>query len=113
MNNLIVDTNDMQFSLSALLVYGMVYFFVTVISIGTASPSGPFIPMVLCGAAWGRALGLVMNTRNVQLYAVMGGAASLTGFTRMPMAITSMFLEVTGNTVYSAPLFIVNTIARD
>jgi CBS domain-containing protein len=111
----------MQFSAVTLLAYGAIYFAVTIVSVGTASPAGAVIPMVLIGAAWGRALGVVTRGLldyegnqhpHVRFYAIMGGAAALAGFFRLPLAVTAMVVEVTGNSVFTAPLFICCAVAK-
>jgi chloride channel 7 len=61
MNNLFADSDDMDFSLVTLLAYSIIYFIVTVLTVGTATPAGAFIPMVLVGAGYGRALGKVIR----------------------------------------------------
>jgi H+/Cl- antiporter ClcA/CBS domain-containing protein len=121
MNNLFAESDDMQFSAETLLTYGAIYFVVTLVSVGTATPAGAVMPMVLVGASWGRGLGVL--TRGVfdyegnlhphpRFYAVLGGAAALAGFFRLPLAVTAMTVEVTGNSVFTAPLLICCTIAR-
>lgn len=51
-------------------------------------PSGLFIPSLLIGAAWGRAVGMIVNqmwpnalwTRNMAKYSLIGAAAQLGKF---------------------------------
>mmetsp|Transcript_17395 Transcript_17395/g.48023 ORF Transcript_17395/g.48023 Transcript_17395/m.48023 type:complete len:643 (-) Transcript_17395:816-2744(-) len=121
LNNLFAESEDMQFSFLTLFVYGAVYFIVTCVSVGTSSPAGAVVPMILSGAAWGRAIGVMSRplfdyTGNkhphVRFFGVMGGAASLAGFFRLPMAVTALIVEMTGNTPFTAPLFLCCTIAR-
>ncbi len=61
MNNLFADSDDMDFSLITLILYSLVYFMVTFLTVGTATPAGAFIPMVLVGAGYGRALGKIVR----------------------------------------------------
>lgn len=61
MNNLFADSMVMQFSMITLLVYSAAYFALTTLTVGTATPSGAFIPMVLVGASFGRALGVLVR----------------------------------------------------
>ncbi len=102
MNNLFAESGDMGLSVVTLLVYGAVCFGVTAVAVGTASPAGAVMPMVLAGAAWGRALGAGAGGLfdyegnrhpHVRFYAVMGGAAALAGFFRLPLAVTAMMVE--------------------
>jgi len=121
LNNLFAVSDDMHFSVPTLLVYGLALFAIACVAVGTSAPGGAAGAILLCGAALGRAVGMVVrpwfdfpgNTQpHVRFFAVMGGAAASAGFFRLPLAVTAMVVEMTGDTAYVAPMFICCTIAR-
>ena len=61
LNNLFSASDDMHFGPTTLFVYGCLYFIITALSVGTATPCGAFIPIVLVGASFGRLLGLLVR----------------------------------------------------
>ncbi len=61
LNNLFSATDDMQFSGGTLFTYGFLYFVIAAFSVGTATPSGAFMPMMLVGSSFGRLVGLLVQ----------------------------------------------------
>jgi hypothetical protein len=74
---------------------------------GLAVPMGNFIPSMVIGSLFGRILGELlqktdMNVCNAGVYAMVGSAAMLGGFTHMTIAIVCLLVEA-GHDIYLTP----------
>jgi chloride channel 7 len=83
----------------------------TLLTFGSAIPVGLFIPNILAGACLGRAgaqalIGAGYNLRP-DVYALMGAAGALAGFSRMTISLAVIFLEITNNVYMLLPLMLV------
>jgi len=94
-----------------LIITWFIIFTCTILTFGTAIPVGLFIPNILAGACLGRAVGQAMLDAGYDIhpgvYALMGAAGSLAGFSRMTMSLAVIFLEITNNMYLLLPLMLV------
>lgn len=108
------------YSARTLLTFVIPYFFLACWTYGLKVPSGLFIPSLLIGAAWGRLVGVILNTiladsdwtKDIEKYSLIGAAAQLGGTVRMTISLTVILIEATGNISYSLPLMAVLLIAK-
>lgn len=98
------DESFQDFDFSVLIIFGLVFGFLTCIVFGLSVPSGVFIPVLLTGAALGRLAGQGLDLAtgaalhlNAGMYATLGAAALLGGVTRMVISLTVILVEATGN----------------
>lgn len=91
-------SNDL-FSVQSLLVFGGIYYFSGIGIIGVAIPYGLFVPHMLFGAVlgqlFGKAAGAALGEDQVApvgVYALVGMAGALAGFTRTTIALTVVLL---------------------
>eukprot|EP00746_Dinoflagellata_sp_MGD_P145691 gnl/MRDRNA2_/MRDRNA2_78268_c0_seq1.p1 gnl/MRDRNA2_/MRDRNA2_78268_c0~~gnl/MRDRNA2_/MRDRNA2_78268_c0_seq1.p1 ORF type:complete len:1042 (+),score=161.10 gnl/MRDRNA2_/MRDRNA2_78268_c0_seq1:132-3257(+) len=107
-----------NFELSGLLAAGFITYVLTLLTFGSAIPAGLFIPNILAGACFGRAVGehlaIVMPHLDVHpgVYALMGAAGMLAGFSRMTVSLTMILLEITCNMNLIMPLMLCIMIAK-
>ena len=114
-----VDGTDyVTFQASALMLFGIPYFFMAAICAGVMAPVGLFVPTLLAGAAFGRAVGHILNVAfagyvtDAGTYALMGAAALMGGMSRLTIAGTVILLEASGNSAYLLPLMLVFACSR-
>jgi chloride channel 2 len=93
----------------SLLVFSIVKFIVTILSISCPVPCGVFIPTFTCGAVLGRLFGYIVNiafsTQHIGLYAVVG-AASFTASVTHTVSIAVIVFELTGQIHYLIPMLV-------
>lgn len=108
------------YAATTLILFVIPYFFLACWTYGLKVPSGLFIPSFVIGAAWGRLVGVVLNTiladsdwtKDIEKYSLIGAAAQLGGTVRMTISLTVILIEATGNISYSLPLMAVLLIAK-
>ncbi|KAL2634106.1 hypothetical protein R1flu_005585 [Riccia fluitans] len=92
-----------EFRKSSLLIYLACSYFLAVITYGIAVPSGLFVPAILCGATYGRLVGMLMgpiageDSLDEGVYALLGAASFLGGSMRMTVSLCIILLELTNN----------------
>lgn len=104
-------------------------FFLTCLTYGLSVPAGVLMPTMVCGALFGRAVGLVVQSIQLHnaesafflkvcppsdgsggqcvtpgVYALVGAAAALTGVTRMTVSCVVIVCEFTGALTYIIPI---------
>ncbi|XP_063362160.1 H(+)/Cl(-) exchange transporter 7 [Cydia amplana] len=86
---------------------------------GLVVSSGLFIPNLLCGAAWGRLLAILIQLMapentiiNPGKYALVGAAAQLGGVVRMTISLTVIIIETTGQISNALPIIITLVVAK-
>eukprot|EP00300_Choanocystis_sp_HF-7_P037728 c5401_g1_i1.p1 GENE.c5401_g1_i1~~c5401_g1_i1.p1 ORF type:complete len:776 (+),score=166.70 c5401_g1_i1:130-2457(+) len=95
---------------------------------GTKVPVGVFVPSIAAGACLGRAVGAtfayVIDKQNpavcnghvacidTMLYALLGGAALLTGVTRITVSCVVIMFEITGDVNFLIPVMITVLVAK-
>jgi chloride channel 3/4/5 len=107
------EPSGMDHHMYMLFVAGICKFFLALITFGSMVPAGMFIPPLVIGACFGRVLGFLMmrlhgaigntfvfsvclpNTQCVHpsIYALIGAAGVLGGFTRMTVSLTVILFE--------------------
>lgn len=101
--NLFSSEQVNEYSPSSLMVFFCFFFILAVITYGISVPSGLFVPSILCGAAYGRLVGMLMTsiTGNIDIkegtYALLGAASFLAGAMRMTVSMCVILLELTNN----------------
>mmetsp|Transcript_32979 Transcript_32979/g.105233 ORF Transcript_32979/g.105233 Transcript_32979/m.105233 type:complete len:611 (+) Transcript_32979:801-2633(+) len=106
------------FSFQALALHFATTSLFACVTYGLHVPSGLFLPSILCGATFGRLVGLAVvpsifkhNTRRnlarvVQDLTVAGGIAGLAGTTRMTVSIVAIFLSTILDGTHVVPVFV-------
>ncbi|CAK0796052.1 unnamed protein product [Prorocentrum cordatum] len=102
---------DEHFSLGSLgsVFVGHLYFLLAMGVSGLSIPMGAFVPTMLIGAVAGRFTGEALvgrGTSHPGLYALVGSAAMLSGFTRMTIAIVMLLVEATRDLSAMLPLML-------
>ncbi|XP_063380868.1 H(+)/Cl(-) exchange transporter 7 [Cydia fagiglandana] len=103
----------------SILVFVSCYFLLSAWTFGLAVSSGLFIPNLLCGAAWGRLLAILIQLMapkntiiNPGKYALVGAAAQLGGVVRMTISLTVIIIETTGQISNALPIIITLVVAK-
>jgi len=100
---------------SLILCYAII-FGTTIITFGSAIPVGLFIPNILAGACFGRAVGQAFLEIGADIrpdvYALMGAAGALAGFSRMTISLAVIFVEITNNTYLGLPLMLTIMVSK-
>lgn len=100
----------------------IVTYVLTLMTYGCGIPAGLFIPNIMIGACFGRAVGILVKNVvadidpsihvNPGVYALIGSAAMLAGFTRMTMSLAVIVLEITTDMFMTLPIMMVITVAK-
>lgn len=107
-------------NLDSLVYFAVVYYVMSVWTYGLSVSGGLFIPCLVTGAAWGRLVGLSLETFfphadwcvDPGKYALVGAAAQLGGVVRMTISLTIIMIEATGNISFGLPLMITLIMAK-
>jgi len=110
-------TDPSAFQNRTLVSIGFVFFVLTLITFGTAIPSGIFTPITLVGAALGGACGNLFHDAideeiSPSTFALLGMAALLAGVQRSTTSVAIILVEGTGQVKILIPVIIVVVIAR-
>jgi len=103
---------------SHLAVAFVLIFCLTLITYGCTIPAGLFIPNIMCGACFGRIVGQLVlqwfpnSGAHPGVYALMGAAGMLGGFSRMTVSLAVIVLEITTNMLLVIPIMLVIMTAR-
>lgn len=93
----------------------LIYVF-TLLTYGLSIPAGLFIPNIMVGACVGRFLGQILNDNLYEVhpgvYALVGAAGMLAGFSRMTVSLAVIVLEITTNMRLVLPLMLVIMLAK-
>ncbi|KAF8975353.1 hypothetical protein BGZ46_009194, partial [Entomortierella lignicola] len=104
----------------------------TILTFGLAIPAGIFMPSMVIGALFGRALGMIVQAWQINhpgfwifascqpdvpcvtpgSYAMVGAAAFMGGVTRMTVSLVIIMFELTGALTYVLPIMIVVMISK-
>ena len=100
-----------------LLVYMTVYVVLVAWVYGAYVPGGLFVPSIVIGGCYGRVVGYigeayVSSAINPGVYALLGAAGMLGGFTRLGLPVVVMLVEMTGDATYLLPIMYVATLAK-
>jgi len=98
-------------SIPSLAVVYVIVYGTTILTFGSAIPVGLFIPNILAGACLGRIMGQLLLDFGLPVhpgvYALMGAAGALGGFSRMTISLAVIFIEITNNMYLLLPLMLV------
>lgn len=106
-----------SFQQKTLIGVGLAFYFLTLITFGTAMPSGIFTPVVLSGASLGGAFGnafqmYIDNDISPSTFALLGVAAMLAGIQRSTVSAAVILVEGTGSMEILVPVIVVVVVAR-
>jgi len=106
LKNLFSRTVD-TFSYGSLCLFLVVYFPLVTVTAGLSTAAGLFVPMMLIGATFGRIIGLALHdifSRSAPIdpsvYALVGSASMMAGFSRMTISLVVILMELTENTQF-------------
>uniref|UniRef100_A0A672L5D7 Chloride channel protein n=1 Tax=Sinocyclocheilus grahami TaxID=75366 RepID=A0A672L5D7_SINGR len=109
------------FSPVTLLLFFVLYFFLSCWTYGVSVPSGLFVPSLLCGASLGHLFLFTISPNyqgnfHMQVYAgtfaLIGAAAFLGGVVRMTISLTVILIESTNEITYGLPIMITLMVAK-
>ncbi|GAB1602560.1 H(+)/Cl(-) exchange transporter 7, partial [Argonauta hians] len=107
-----------SYKVTTLLIFLVIYFFLSVWTYGLSISSGVFIPSLTIGAIWGRLLGYGCMEifphlkNNLGKYALLGAASQLGGIVRTTVSIMVILVECTGDITLGLPLMMVLIISK-
>ncbi|XP_024366703.1 putative chloride channel-like protein CLC-g [Physcomitrium patens] len=116
--NLFSKGTNGEFQFSSLFVYLTSAYSLALLTYGTAVPSGLFVPAILCGATYGRIVGMIMGSFYVNghmdegVYALLGAASFLGGSMRMTVSLCIILLELTNNLLLLPLIMLVLLISK-
>jgi len=105
------------FSYQALAVFLFFYFFMVVITSGLSLAGGLFVPMMLIGATYGRIVGKILveifpQTIDPSIYALVGCASMMSGFSRTTISLCVIVMELTESTQFLLPIMLAVMCAK-
>ncbi|XP_038061582.1 chloride transport protein 6-like [Patiria miniata] len=110
-----------KFSLQSLGIFFGLFFLLACWTYGAMVPSGLFVPCLLCGAAYGRIVGNILNEytgfANISniysgTFALIGAASFLGGVVRMTISLTVILIESTNEISYGLPIMVTLMVAK-
>ncbi|PRP78444.1 chloride channel protein [Planoprotostelium fungivorum] len=118
LKNLFSRTHEV-FTIPSLVVFLFLYFAMVVLTAGTLNAGGLFVPMMLVGATYGRLIGRLLGTVwhpeprvDPSIYALVGSAAMMSGFSRSTISLVVIVVELTGNTQFMLPIMLAVMTAK-
>lgn len=84
-------------------MFGLVWYFFTIITYGVFIPAGLFLPGIIMGGAMGRyytlfisdLFGYTAGSAEIEQNTILGSAAMLAGYCRLTYSLTVIMLETT------------------
>ncbi|EFA81710.1 chloride channel protein [Heterostelium album PN500] len=110
--------NTNRFGIPALLLFFLFYFLFAAYTAGCGISSGTFVPMIVIGASYGRAIGVIVqhifgySTIDPGAYALMGAAAFMAGVSRLTISLSVILIETTNELQYLLPLMVTVMVAK-
>eukprot|EP01124_Arcella_intermedia_P007192 TRINITY_DN14358_c0_g1_i2.p1 TRINITY_DN14358_c0_g1~~TRINITY_DN14358_c0_g1_i2.p1 ORF type:complete len:769 (-),score=170.70 TRINITY_DN14358_c0_g1_i2:99-2159(-) len=108
--------NDNTFMSHTLLIYAVLYYLLSLITLGIAAPSGLLVPCLAVGGAYGRLIGQwlqpIMSDVNVHTFALVGAASFLGGTARMTISLCVILIETTGSVQRGLPIMVTLMVAK-
>ena len=101
-----------KLTLSAIPIFFLLRYLLTVSSYGTGAPGGIFAPLLVLGSMLGLAIGQIANSFTPEIvpipavFAVVGMAAYFTAIVRAPLTGIMLIVEMTGNYSQMLPLLV-------
>lgn len=87
--NLFSSKTKREYSVASLLIFVTAFYLLAIVTYGVHCPTGLFVPAILCGAAYGRLVGMFVADMHPHhyidegTYALLGAASFLGGSMRM------------------------------
>ncbi|CAN2060281.1 unnamed protein product [Malus fusca] len=113
--NIFSTNTSAEYRPLSLLIFFVLYCILGLFTLGIAVPSGLFLPIILMGSAYGRLLGIAMQSYtsiDQGLFAVLGAASLMAGSMRMTISLCVIFLELTNNLLLLPITMIVLLISK-
>ena len=110
--NLLFYESAEAFSAISCVIAGLTIFLLLLLTFGSSTAIGIFIPLLYVGAAIGRAFGLIYKEFDVRTYAILGATASLNGVVRVLISLPAIMMETTTISSFVSPLMIVCLVSR-
>mmetsp|Transcript_23545 Transcript_23545/g.51672 ORF Transcript_23545/g.51672 Transcript_23545/m.51672 type:complete len:861 (+) Transcript_23545:337-2919(+) len=116
--NLFSSKTKQEYSVTTLVAFVTCFYFLAVITYGMSCPTGFFVPSILCGAAYGRLVGIFVADMSPHhyidegTYALLGAASFLGGSMRMTVCTCVMLLELTNNLALLPLIMLVLLVAK-
>lgn len=116
--NLFSSRTKAEYSVGTLLSFVTIFYTLAVLTYGIAIPTGLFVPSILCGAAYGRLVGVFVADMHPAhgidegTYALLGAASFLGGCMRMTVCTCVMLLELTNNLALLPLVMLVLLVAK-
>ncbi|XP_028760784.1 putative chloride channel-like protein CLC-g [Neltuma alba] len=113
--NLFSKGTDEEFTYPSMFIFFITCFFLSIFSYGVVAPAGLFVPNILIGASYGRAVGMLVgksSTLSHGLFAVLGAASFLGGSMRMTVSLCVILLELTNNLLLLPLMMLVLLISK-
>ena len=121
----VCNSNEL-YLVSYMIAAGCIKFVLSFVTVGSLVPAGFLVPCLVIGALFGRAFAIFASSIQSSLngsflfaecfgldicivpgvYAIVGGAAFLTGVTRMTVCLAVIMFELTGGLEYLVPVII-------
>ncbi|ONM08001.1 Chloride channel protein CLC-d [Zea mays] len=92
-----------EYSAQSLITFLVMFYFLAVVTFGTAVPAGQFVPGIMIGSTYGRLVGMFVvkfyKKLNIEegTYALLGAASFLGGSMRMTVSLCVIMVEITNN----------------
>ena len=99
-----------DYHVAPLIIYGAAYLVLVSLIYGAFVPGGLFVPSIVVGGMYGRVVGIFVEYLfpssyiNPGVYALLGAASMLGGFTRLALPVVLMLIELTGDATYLLPI---------
>ncbi|CAN6281805.1 unnamed protein product [Urochloa humidicola] len=92
-----------EYSARSLITFLVMFYYLAVVTFGTAVPAGQFVPGIMIGSTYGRLVGMFVvkfyKKLNIEegTYALLGAASFLGGSMRMTVSLCVIMVEITNN----------------
>jgi len=114
--NLFSSKTEHEFPVGSLVSFFVFFYLLAILTYGVSIPSGLFVPCILCGASYGRIMGIFMSDASSAIdegtYALLGAASFLGGTMRMTVSLCVILLELTNNLNLLALMMLVLLVAK-
>ncbi|KAG2444895.1 hypothetical protein HXX76_001631 [Chlamydomonas incerta] len=116
--NLFASKTKREYTVAALFTFTTIFYFLAALTYGIFAPTGLFVPSILCGAAYGRLVGIFVADMHPGhyidegTYALLGAASFLGGAMRMTVCTCVMLLELTNNLALLPLIMLVLLVAK-
>lgn len=109
---------EQDFHTAPLITYGVIYWLLVSTIYGAYVPGGLFVPSIVVGGMYGRVIGIAckalfpLSSINPGVYALVGAASMLGGFTRLALPVVIMLVELSGDATYLLPMMFCSVVGK-